>query len=119
MRCPKYWSFSFSAIPSKEIPGLIHPLKRAVETASINPLIFHQEALLLDDKSQENENSELGQKKRTRQDHALLKRLGVAFGWPRAEASCKCQVSKELEEVYAALVKGSRWGPSCVHLAKG
>ena len=22
MRCPKYWSFSFSIIPSKEIPGL-------------------------------------------------------------------------------------------------
>ena len=22
-RCPKYWSFSFSIIPSKEIPGLI------------------------------------------------------------------------------------------------
>ena len=24
MRCPKYWSFSFSIIPSKEIPGLIY-----------------------------------------------------------------------------------------------
>ena len=23
IRCPKYWSFSFSTIPSKEIPGLI------------------------------------------------------------------------------------------------
>ena len=23
MRCPKYWSFSFSIIPSKDIPGLI------------------------------------------------------------------------------------------------
>ena len=23
MRCPKYWSFSFSIIPSKEIPGLV------------------------------------------------------------------------------------------------
>ena len=23
MRCPKYWTFSFSIIPSKEIPGLI------------------------------------------------------------------------------------------------
>ena len=23
MRCPKYWSFSFSIVPSKEIPGLI------------------------------------------------------------------------------------------------
>ena len=23
MRCPKYWSFSFTIIPSKEIPGLI------------------------------------------------------------------------------------------------
>ena len=23
MRCPKYWSFSFRIIPSKEIPGLI------------------------------------------------------------------------------------------------
>ena len=23
MRCPKYWSFSFSILPSKEIPGLI------------------------------------------------------------------------------------------------
>ena len=23
MRCPKYWSFSFSIIPSEEIPGLI------------------------------------------------------------------------------------------------
>ena len=23
MRCPRYWSFSFSIIPSKEIPGLI------------------------------------------------------------------------------------------------
>ena len=23
MRWPKYWSFSFSIIPSKEIPGLI------------------------------------------------------------------------------------------------
>ena len=23
MRCPKYWRFSFSIIPSKEIPGLI------------------------------------------------------------------------------------------------
>ena len=23
MRCPRYWSFSFSMIPSKEIPGLI------------------------------------------------------------------------------------------------
>ena len=23
MRCPKHWSFSFSIIPSKEIPGLI------------------------------------------------------------------------------------------------
>ena len=23
MRCPKYWSFSFSIIPSKEIPGMI------------------------------------------------------------------------------------------------
>uniref|UniRef100_A0AC11EE64 Uncharacterized protein n=1 Tax=Ovis aries TaxID=9940 RepID=A0AC11EE64_SHEEP len=23
MRCPKYWSFSFSIIPSKEIPGLL------------------------------------------------------------------------------------------------
>uniref|UniRef100_A0AC11DJL7 Uncharacterized protein n=1 Tax=Ovis aries TaxID=9940 RepID=A0AC11DJL7_SHEEP len=23
MRCPKYWSFSFSIIPAKEIPGLI------------------------------------------------------------------------------------------------
>ena len=23
MRCPKYWSYSFSIIPSKEIPGLI------------------------------------------------------------------------------------------------
>ena len=23
MRCPKYWSFSFSITPSKEIPGLI------------------------------------------------------------------------------------------------
>uniref|UniRef100_A0AC11D6N4 Uncharacterized protein n=1 Tax=Ovis aries TaxID=9940 RepID=A0AC11D6N4_SHEEP len=23
VRCPKYWSFSFSLIPSKEIPGLI------------------------------------------------------------------------------------------------
>ena len=23
MRCPKYWSFSFSIIPSKEIPGWI------------------------------------------------------------------------------------------------
>ena len=23
MRCPKYWSFSFSIIPSKEIPGFI------------------------------------------------------------------------------------------------
>ena len=23
MRCPKYWSFNFSIIPSKEIPGLI------------------------------------------------------------------------------------------------
>ena len=23
MRCPKYWNFSFSIIPSKEIPGLI------------------------------------------------------------------------------------------------
>ena len=23
MRCPKYWSFSFSIIPSKEMPGLI------------------------------------------------------------------------------------------------
>ena len=26
MRCPKYWSFSFSIIPSKEIPGLIFRL---------------------------------------------------------------------------------------------
>ena len=25
MRWPKYWSFSFSIIPSKEIPGLISP----------------------------------------------------------------------------------------------
>ena len=25
MRCPKYWSFSFSIIPSKEIPGLVNP----------------------------------------------------------------------------------------------
>ena len=25
MRWPKYWSFSFSIIPSKEHPGLIHP----------------------------------------------------------------------------------------------
>ena len=24
MRCPKYWSFNFSIIPSKEIPGLIY-----------------------------------------------------------------------------------------------
>ena len=23
MKCPKYWSFSFSIIPSKELPGLI------------------------------------------------------------------------------------------------
>jgi len=27
MRWPKYWSFSFSIIPSKEIPGLIHYCK--------------------------------------------------------------------------------------------
>ena len=27
MRWPKYWSFSFSIIPSKEIPGLISPLE--------------------------------------------------------------------------------------------
>jgi len=26
MRWPKYWSFSFSIIPSKEIPGLIPSL---------------------------------------------------------------------------------------------
>jgi len=25
MRWPKYWSFSFSIIPSKEHPGLTHP----------------------------------------------------------------------------------------------
>ena len=29
MRWPKYWSFSFSIIPSKEIPGLRGPLKGA------------------------------------------------------------------------------------------
>ena len=40
-----------------------------VETASMNPLIFHQEAPLLDDKSQENENSE----EKNQEDHALLK----------------------------------------------
>ena len=27
MRWPNYWSFSFSIIPSKEIPGLIRPTK--------------------------------------------------------------------------------------------
>ena len=28
MRWPKYWSFSFSIIPSKEIPGLIFRIER-------------------------------------------------------------------------------------------
>uniref|UniRef100_A0AC11DA68 Uncharacterized protein n=2 Tax=Ovis aries TaxID=9940 RepID=A0AC11DA68_SHEEP len=28
MRCPKYWSFSFSIIPSKDIPGLIFRMDR-------------------------------------------------------------------------------------------
>ena len=28
MRWPKYWSFSFSIIPSKEIPGLISAIKK-------------------------------------------------------------------------------------------
>ena len=32
MRWPKYWSFSFSIIPSKEIPGLISLLSRLVIT---------------------------------------------------------------------------------------
>ena len=107
MRWPKYWSFSFfSIIPSKEIPGLIHPLKRAVETASINPLIFHQEAPLLDDKSQENENSELGQKKRTRQDHALLKGLGGGF-W----------LAKGRDELQMPSLQGA--GGSVCRLGKG
>lgn len=50
-----------------------------VETASINLLIFHQEVPLLGDKLQENENSEIGLKKRTRQDHPHLKGLGGGF----------------------------------------
>ena len=34
MRWPKYWSFSFSIIPSKEIPGLIS-LRRLVGTLAV------------------------------------------------------------------------------------
>ena len=35
MRWPKYWSFSFSIIPSKEIPGLISFRKRAERTSGM------------------------------------------------------------------------------------
>ena len=43
MRCPKYWSFSFSIIPSKGIPGLIsqlwvHSHKSGDQMASIRSL---------------------------------------------------------------------------------
>ena len=34
MRCPKYWSFSFGIIPSKEIPGL----ERSLAEGNSNPL---------------------------------------------------------------------------------
>ena len=35
MRCPRYWSFSFSIIPSKEIPGLISFRMDWLETMQI------------------------------------------------------------------------------------
>ena len=40
MRWPKYWSFSFSIIPSKEIPGLIKALHKC-KTCSFCNLLFH------------------------------------------------------------------------------
>ena len=38
MRCPKYWSFSFSIIPSKEIPGLISFIMDWLDLFSHAPL---------------------------------------------------------------------------------
>ena len=45
MRWPKYWSFSFSIIPSKEIPGLIFRMDwldlLAVQGTLKSPLQYH------------------------------------------------------------------------------
>ena len=37
MRWPKYWSFSFSIIPSKEIPGLIDLLQNGLVGSPCSP----------------------------------------------------------------------------------
>ena len=45
MRCPKYWSFSFSIIPSEEIPGLISfrmdPLDLLAVQGTLKSLLQH------------------------------------------------------------------------------
>ena len=41
MRWPKYWSFSFSIIPSKEIPGLIS-FRRSTTVSPVSPSICHE-----------------------------------------------------------------------------
>ena len=40
-RWPKYWSFSFSIIPSKEIPGLIS-FRRSTTVSPVSPSICHE-----------------------------------------------------------------------------
>ena len=40
MRWPKYWSFSFSIIPSKEIPGLISFRMHWLDFLAIDQLIY-------------------------------------------------------------------------------
>ena len=42
MRWPKYWSFSFSIIPSKEIPGLISLQSKGLSRVSSNTTVQHQ-----------------------------------------------------------------------------
>ena len=47
MRWPKYWSFSFSTIPSKEIPGLISFRMDWLKYSAIEPEINNTEFLPL------------------------------------------------------------------------
>ena len=46
MRWPKYWSFSFSIIPSKEIPGLICFRMDWLDLLDLPPLIHWEEPWL-------------------------------------------------------------------------
>ena len=46
MRWPKYWSFSFSIIPSKEIPGLISFRIDWLDLLAVQGTLKHYRAVL-------------------------------------------------------------------------